>query len=170
MGVTIHFSGKLKSPSELKILIEYSKNYAEVIGVEIKEINEKSKRLLRVQDGEDWDYIGIVEGVKFQPHENSEILNLEFDENLYIQEYCKTQFSTVQVHIEIINFLRRIESLFEKLDVIDEGEYWEYQDEEILKKHFENCFKIMEEEKMKNKNVEGPIRMSDGRIIDLMEN
>jgi hypothetical protein len=52
--------------------------------------------------------------------------------------------------------------------VNDEGEYWETNDIRILQEHIDNCNRVMEEQKTKNPKMNGPYRMSNGRIFDLL--
>ena len=131
---------------------------------------ENDKLLLRVKDEEECDYNGSTKGIKIQPNENSDPFNLEFDENNYLQEYCKTQFADIQIHIKLINFLKSIESNFEELIVFDEGEFWETESEEILENHIKTCFHQIELAKQNDIALDGPFRIAGGRITDLMHN
>ncbi len=105
-----------------------------------------------------------------KPHINSDPLNLEFDKDYIIQEYCKTQFSGIETHIKVVEVLRLIEPYFDWLDVNDEGEYWETNNSGITQNHIDKCFEMIEKEKQEKKNLSGPYRIDDGRIVDLMEN
>lgn len=101
-------------------------------------------RLARVRNEKNWDYEGPTKGIAIQPDRNCDPLILEFDIDYYIQEYCKTQFAGTEVHLKIISFLKEIRSHFSTLIVIDEGEYWESEDELILQKHFDDYFIAVE--------------------------
>jgi hypothetical protein len=170
MGVTIHFEGQLSASKEYYEVIETAKTFAENNGLEYFLFQEENKLLQRVKDEQDWDYEGPTKGIQIQPDTNSEPLILEFDENLYLQEYCKTQFADVSVHILIIDLLRQIQGYFSLLTVEDEGEYWETSDINMLQQHIDNCFQAIEDAKKKNSKVNGPFRLQNGRIIDLLEN
>lgn len=169
MGVTIHFEGKLKSNKDYGQILESAKSFAETNGMDYDLIEESEKTLQRVRNEKDWDYGGLTKGIRIQPEPSSDPLNLEFDADNFIQEYCKTQFAEIKTHIKIIDFLKKIEPLFENLIVNDEGEYWETNDPEILQEHIDNCFEVIENAKAENQNLSGPYRMEDGRIVDLME-
>jgi hypothetical protein len=169
MGVTIHFEGQLRSLTDYKEVINIARGFAEFNEMEFSFFEEANKLLERVKDDIDWDYQGQTKGIRIQPDDNSDPLILEFDKEGYIQEYCKTQFAEIKIHIKIINLLKQIEPFFENLIVYDEGEYWETGNAEILEEHFENCFKAIEEAKKENIKLSGPFRISDGRIVDLME-
>ena len=168
MGVTIHLEGKLKSHDNYQKVIDTAKQFAVANDLTFSLFENSDKLLERVKDEMDWDYHGMTKGILIHPDINCEPLNIEFDKDLYIQEYCKTQFSDISVHILIVNFLRKIEPYFENLKVDDEGEYWDTSDITILQKHFDNCFRIIEEKMQEDKTLEGPIRLDNGRIIDLM--
>jgi hypothetical protein len=168
MGVTINFEGKLKSETDYQKVLKTSEEFAKENQMPFTFFEESEKLLQRVKDEEDWDYVGKTKGIRIQPDENSDPLLLEFDKDNYIQEYCKTQFADIEIHIKIIGFLRNIETFFDKLIIFDEGEYWETNNVELLQEHIDNCFKEIEKEKKENKNLDGPYRLEDGRIIDLM--
>lgn len=169
MGVTIHFEGRLKTNADFDGVIKKALEFADRHSSEIISLDSDRKLLKRVKDEKNWDYQGAVRGIRIQPHENSDPLLLEFDKDLYIQEYCKTQFAGVPVHVSIVEFLRGIEPCFEKLSVVDEGEFWDTNDTKILEQRFEDFFAAFESAIRENPKLKGPFRMRDGRIVDLME-
>jgi len=170
MGVTIHFEGKLKSQDSFQTVISIAKQFAQTNELNFSTFQEDNKLLSRVKDEVDWDYNGSTMGILIKPDENCDPLNIEFDCDYYIQEYCKTQFADISVHILVIDLLRQLEPNFDILTVFDEGEYWETSDIALLQSHFDNCFKAIEEAKQDDKSLEGPFRLGDGRIVDLMRN
>lgn len=170
MGVTIHFEGQLKGDSEFERVMEIAKDFAEDYQLPYSFFVENNKKLSRVKNEKDWDYDGPTRGIKIQPHVNSDPLWLEFDKDNYLQEYCKTQFAKTHTHLIIIELLKNIEPYFIELLVFDEGEFWDTENEDLLKTNFDNCFKAIDDAKQERKNVDGPFRMEDGRMIDLMQN
>jgi len=168
MGVTIHFEGKLKQTNSTKKVIDIVKKFAEQNNMAYSEFSEENVLLKRVKDEEDWDYYSSTTGIEIQPHENTDPLRFEFDENGYIQDYCKTQFADIEIHVKIIKLLKQIEPFFDNLIVIDEGEYWDTNDIELLDKLIEDCFVAIENAKQENPKLRGPYRVNT-RIIDLME-
>ena len=127
---------------------------------------EPDKLLQRVKNEKDWDYQGITRGIKIQPDVNSDPLWLEFDIDYYIQEYCKTQFVDIDVHVKIIELLKKIEPYFQVLIVDDEGEYWNTGDIQLLQNNLDNCFRAIEVAKSENPNLSGPYRIKGERIVD----
>lgn len=168
MGITIHFEGQIRN-GELPTVLEHVTQFADRCGWSYSPIPEKQRVLLRVRDDKDWNYVGLTSGVEAYPDENCEPLRLEFDENGYIQEYVKTQFSPVGVHISIVELLRELQRWFVKLEVVDESDFWETNEVSSLEAHFTRFFEVLEEEKARNPKLTGPYRMNDGRIIDLWE-
>lgn len=169
MGVTVHFEGRLKTSNDFEKVIDIGRNLAMRKNAEIINLDSDNKILHRVKDEKEWDYEGKVRGIQFLVHENSDPIFLEFDKDFYIQEYCKTQFAGISTHIELIQLLRDIEPFFEELIVIDEGEFWETSDINILEQKFEDFFRAAEQAVQENPKLKGPFRLGDGRIVDLME-
>ena len=169
MGVTIHFEGQLSSADKYDKIINVAKRFADSNELEYFTFQEDKKLLERVKDEQDWDYEGSTKGIRIQPDLNCEPLILEFDENLYVQEFCKTQFADISVHILVVDLLRQIQPYFDNFIVEDEGEYWETSDINVLQHHIDNCFRAIEDMKKENDKVNGPIQLENGRIIDLME-
>lgn len=132
-------------------------------------ISEQKVKLERVRDEDDWDYIDPVRGIEIFPHEACEPFRLEFDKDLYIQEFTKTQFAPVQIHVLLADFIHKNQSLFEFIEVIDEGEYFETNDLELLKKHIRTCNEQFEEYLAQPEKYYGPVKLKNGRIVDIME-
>jgi hypothetical protein len=169
MGVTIHFEGQLKSPLYYSDVLKMIETFAQLNNMNYEFFDNAEKTLLRVKNEDKWDYHGPTKGIKIQPHVNSDPLWIEFDKDYYIQDFCKTQFVDQEIHIKIIELLKSIEPFFENLLVTDEGEYWSTNDLDVLKKQVEICFKAMEDAKQENPKLSGPYRVSDGRIVDFLE-
>ena len=168
MGVTIHFEGQLKSTADYDKVMMTAKTFAESNTMAFSFFETPNKLLQRVKDEEDWDYVGATKGIIIQPHETCDPLILEFDANNYIQEYCKTQFADIIIHSKVIGLLRQIEDCFIDLQVTDEGAFWETENVELLSAHFNDCFLEIEEAMKENPKLNGPYRVEDDRIIDLM--
>ena len=168
MGVTVHFEGSLASEGSLKRVVEIAQAFASARDWSVAPIEEAKVKLQRVRCEEDWDYEGPTRGIALQPHANSDPLRLEFDSELYVQEYCKTQFAPLAIHVQVIELLRSIQSEFVKLTVEDEGEYWETSEESRLAEHLNVCFTALDEHIEKDPTLMGPVRAPSGRILDLV--
>tara|TARA_R110001592_G_scaffold32162_2_gene112770 strand:+ start:24489 stop:25007 length:519 start_codon:yes stop_codon:yes gene_type:complete len=171
MGVTIHFEGQLKNDEvSYKGIIEEAIAFADSYGMEHKPIYEACKKLSRVREEEPWDYEGPVKGLKIILDDHCDPLFLEFDETLYIQEFIKTQFVGAETHIIVIQLLRSFKKFFVNLIVEDEAEYWDTSDKKLLEEHIAKVNSVIEDQLKSNPKLSGPVRSSDGRILDLVEN
>ena len=57
-------------------------------------IESEQNSLLRVRNKEEeWNYVGPVSGIVLYPSEDYDPVRLEFDSDLYVQEFTKTQFA-----------------------------------------------------------------------------
>ncbi|MBC7412535.1 MAG: hypothetical protein H7331_08805 [Bacteroidia bacterium] len=168
MGVTVHFEGTLKSTTDFNEVINKATVFATDNNFEFEIFEFENKKLYRVKDDADWDYEGATKGIKIKIDSAAEPLILEFDSNLHLQEYCKTQYASIKVHMKLIAFLRTIKLHFVMLEVLDEGEYWELNDVPTLQKNITDAFKVVEKAKKENPNLNGPYVTDDDRIVDLM--
>ena len=75
----------------------------------------------------------------------------------------------IDLHLKIISFLKEIQPHFNELLVTDEGEYWETNDKTKLQNSLDSYFDAAKKSKADNPKLNGPYRLEDGRIIDLME-
>ena len=169
MGVTIHFEGFAANSEAFDEICKKARNFANERGWEIEPIDEKEVTLQRVKDDVDWDYVGSVSGLSIYPHENSEPFRLEFDKEYFIQEYIKTQFAPVGIHKSIVQLLKQLQPHFKTLQVVDEAEYFESGSESVLQNHLDKCFELLDGYLQDAEKYYGPIRLENGRIVDVME-
>lgn len=137
MGVTIHFSGRLKDSKSYPLFIGELQDYAETRDWPWTEISKSHTTLTRIQDEELHNYTGPSFGIQISPHPDAEPLCFEFDENYFVQGFIKTQFAGVDTHIAVVDLLLYVMPFFEELVVGDEGEYWETRDGSITASHFQ---------------------------------
>lgn len=168
MGVTIHFEGSLKDQASFEAVIALTKQFCDQHSWRNEQINSDHVQLRRVRDEQEWDYDGPVKGITIEPHENAEPFRLEFDKDLFVQEYTKTQFAPVEVHIAIVELLRLIQPYFTHLEIFDEGEFFETGDRETLEHHINRCTELLDEYLVQADQYYGPIRLESKRIVDVM--
>jgi len=166
MGVTIHFEGRLREPQHYETLVGAALDFAREHNWSWEEIEETNRQLRRVIDERDVDYSGLTKGIVLQPHPDSEPLRFEFDESLFMQEYCKTQFAGPATHIQVVGLLRRLMPLFEALNVYDECEYWETSDQTAMEWHFKTVEAALDGLVNEHPGARVAVRLRSGRILD----
>jgi len=169
MGVTIHFEGTLRDEAAFEHVIRSARTLAEQEGWKSEVIAENIATLWRVRNEEDCEYTGPTRGILLYPHENAEPLRLEFDRDLFMQDYIKTQFAPAEIHIRVVRLLKEIAPQFVNLTVEDEGEFWESESREVLAGHLDACFRAINDQLKSRSDVRGPVRLANGRIADLVE-
>ena len=135
MSITIHFGGQLASLEDLDALLSFTTYYAEEHDWVFSELNENSETKL-----EPWE-----KGITLQSNMKVESIDIYFDESLTLGTFCKTQFGGVKAHIEVIEFLHSIEHFFKNFWVDDEGDYWETNDQYLLKYKMDFIAKIFDD-------------------------
>lgn len=133
MSITIHFGGKLSSIKALNELLAFVVYYATDKDWFFSELKEDSETKI-----EPWEKAIIL-----QTDMNVESIFIHFDETLTFQTFCKTQFGGVEAHLEVIEFLHAIENFFIDFWVIDEGDYWQTNDELLLKEKMDTMATIL---------------------------
>jgi hypothetical protein len=170
LGVTVHFEGKLRGEEAFAALLRRIDETARAKAWLTEKFDKSEVRLSRVRaDEREWDYEGPTKGILLYLHEDCDTVRLEFDRDLYIQEFVKTQFAGVPAHIELIGLLRDLQEFFEDYKVEDEGEYWETGSESVLAEHIRRCDEVIAELRLKNPSAQVKVRTPDGRLIDLLE-
>ena len=168
MGVTIHYEGQLTGEAAYQGLVGLVSSMAEAEGWSTESIASGKVTLQRVRDDGDWDYTGPVKGIVVYLHEDCDPVRLEFDGDLYLQEFTKTQFAGVRVHVDVLKLLKAIQPFFHNLNIEDEGEWWETEDTQILTEHFAAAQKAIESELRKTPSAHMKVKTPSGRIIDVI--
>lgn len=167
MGVTIHYQGKLKDRAAYDAAIARARDFAQARGWTHRDIPEEYRRLDRMRDEEEWRYEGSTKGIELLAHPDCEPVRLEFDRDLYIQEYTKTQFAPLEIHAGVVELLRALAPCFAGLDVADEGEYFETGDRAKLAAHIDTCNATIAALKRSDPTARSGVKLPSGRIMDL---
>jgi len=152
MGLTIHYNGRLRKAEDLPTLIEEIKDISSIYGwkYHIYETHFPNDTFDHHTSFEN------VYGITFTPT-NSESISLAFlsngvmvcppsiqffvgteNEKYIYNLFCKTQLAGIVVHQLIIHLLRYLDKkYFEDFNLRDESNYWETNDENVMKKQFE---------------------------------
>jgi hypothetical protein len=170
LGVTVHFEGKLRGEKAFASLVRRVEETAEAKTWLTETFENGEVTLLRVREDEKpWDYKGPTKGIVLYIHEDCDPVRLEFDRELYIQEFVKTQFAGVPAHLELIKLLKDFQQFFDELKVEDEGEYWQTENEDVLAEHIRRCDEVIAEIATKNPSAQVKVRDPRGRLMDLLE-
>jgi len=143
MGLSFHYSGKIREHSKIDSLVE------EVIDM-CKELNwtytilddDKIKGIIvSSKESEPLWFTFVPDG------RTCNVINLQYtDPNDKYYSLCavKTQYAGAEVHMSMIKMLRYIsDKYFSEIEVMDEGEYWETGDEENLRNIFDRYTMII---------------------------
>jgi hypothetical protein len=175
MGLTIHYQGQIASEEAYVSFIEEVTAYAETLGWPLHPIAEVQRELTRMLQPEDPEadeyedvYVGSTRGVYLFPHPECEPLNFEFDADLFMQDWCKTQFAGPAVHAAILDLFRKTENMFEMLDIQDEAEGWENPTPAHLKKAFATAKAAIEEAAAEMPGASVGVLTPSGRILDIL--
>jgi hypothetical protein len=138
MGVTIHYEGKVRNEAQYRRVMDAATSFAEDHALDHAFFNNVDQHLIRVIDNRIVEYASMVKGMVIQPGEGCESFFLDFDENGFVQNFCKTQFAETRIHLLVIGLLRHIEPFLDEFKVTDEGGYWESEPAEKIqaKKNF----------------------------------
>jgi len=175
MGLTIHYQGQLESEQAYVSFIVEITAFAEARGWPLHTIAERERELTRMLQPEDPEaaeyedvYVGPTRGVYLLPHPECEPLSFEFDTDLFMQDYCKTQFAGPAVHRAILDLFRQTEPLFEMLDIQDEAEGWENPDPAHLERMFVETRQAIEESAAEMPGASVAVLTPSGRILDIL--
>lgn len=145
-GVTVHYSGELASGTNPQQAITAAADFAKKSG---------------------WQHKVEHNGITLFPAEWCEPLHLSFNGSVLAEDFVKTQFAGVDIHVKVVQLLRTLKPLFSRLNVDDEGEYWETRNMGKLEANIKAVNLMLQQIKQEHPSAKGPTRLPDGRIIDV---
>ncbi len=153
MGLTIHYSGKLRGAECIQPLIEETIDICQSLNwpYEILSIDPEVpvEGILANPEGSEPLWLTFLQdGTMCNPilyayvlKEEGKGIPAEAEQWLF----TKTQFAGVDAHMAMIRFMRYLsEKYFERFELHDESQFWETNDEEICRKAFEKYGLIMD--------------------------
>lgn len=175
MGLTIHYQGQLASEQAYVSFIQQVTAYAQARKWPLHAIAEAEREMTRMLQPEDPEaeeyedlYVGPTRGVYLLPDPECEPLSFEFDTDLFMQDFCKTQFAGPKVHAAILDLFRETENLFEMLDIQDEAEGWENPDPARLEQVFVETRQAIDESAAEMPGSSTAVLTPSGRILDIL--
>jgi hypothetical protein len=196
MGITIYYKGTLTDIKRINDITSEVKDICQIMKWKFQELDDDWSLPIDGALDKNGKHLKItgdlgLKGIGFQPHKDSEWLNLYFDNKgiictplfkaMYSNEPdkvssfngIKTQFAPVHTHITVVKLLRHLKNKYiHDLEVIDDGGYWETDNVEKLESARNSIFGAMD--KLENalgtfsgKSTES---MSPEEIVDYIEN
>jgi hypothetical protein len=143
MGVSIHYSGQLKSASLLPALTEELEDIAKILEWNYNTFLKSYPNNNFLESDNNKDYGIVVSPPGCEPvvlvfdyagHIYTPWLKPHFDDKYYTHNIStKTQFAGTEVHIQVIELLRHFDKKYlTNFKLIDEGSYWETKDKAFL--------------------------------------
>lgn len=162
MGLSIHYNGSFSNPTLLSEMIEEVKDIVNIYEWEYTIYEEQ----FPLNSFEQEVINGKIYGISFSP-DNCETIHLSFLSNgkmssiFHLELYgntanvnerqylyllsTKTQFAGMDTHKLIIHLLKYLsKKYFSTFNLMDEGQYWERGNEELLKKNFDHYNDLMD--------------------------
>jgi hypothetical protein len=167
-GVTIHYEGRAADTAAVERILVAASDEAKSNGWQSRDASSPDVSMKRVIDEKDVSYRGSIRGIVIQPQPDCEPVYLQFDSNMFMQDFVKTQFAGPEVHMQIVRLFKRIQPLLASLRIEDEGEYWDSGNKTTLQGHLARVNAMMVEMKRSKPGLKGPVTLPSGRIVDLM--
>ncbi len=168
-GVTVHYEGRATDAAAIKQALVVARSEARRYGWEVKEASVENASVTRVIAEKERPYRGSLTGIVIYPHPMCEPLYIQFGSDLFMQDFVKTQFAGPDVHVKVVELLRKLRPFFNELRVEDEGEYWDTNDRSKLESHIATVNRMIAEIRRTHPEVKGPIRIPSGRIVDVIQ-
>jgi|APHig6443717497_1056834.scaffolds.fasta_scaffold23954_2 hypothetical protein len=163
MGLSFHYNGEISNAERLPELIEEVKEVALVYQWKYKLFETAFPKRQFTKENV---YTNVVYGICFTPPGCETVFisflsngkmsspgHLQFfgktatsEEKPYLYMLSvKTQYSTTLIHATLIQLFRHLSAKYlSNFDLTDEGEYWETNDETILKQNFEKYTALLD--------------------------
>lgn len=176
MGITIHYKGTLKSVKDIAPLCEEVADIAKTMEWDYTILDEgleqpNTAELVHRENGA--KIIGNLplKGISLSIHKDCEGLQLFFDKQGILRDpvqmafsqghdeapsflFVKTQFAPPDVHITIVKLLKYLfKKYFAEFEAFDEGDYWDSEDENILREKLDFLAKKIDQVAEILKNV-----------------
>lgn len=143
MGLSIYYSGRIRHYKEIDNLMEEVSDIADNLGWIYTEISDDKLKgvLVSPEKCEPVVFTFVPDGRLCSP---VSITYNQPDDEFYYTIFTKTQFAGPDAHIAVIKLLRYIsKKYFAEIKVMDEGKFWETNDERILFEEFARYNKVL---------------------------
>lgn len=158
MGITIHYSGTLRSPQLIQPIISEVEDICKSMDWKFQHFDDSFPLLPNSFKNEKGEYLKdiSIKGISMVPPESEPFyftftpegrlvsfmkFVIGIDENNEMmgeQVHAKTQFAGPEIHMSIIRLLRYLsKKYFDEFEITDEAKYWETEDEKEVYRLFE---------------------------------
>ena len=190
MGLTIYYKGNFRPEGSLPEMIDEVRDIAEIYKWKYNIFEREFPKGSLGKKTYDTNLYGIL----LHPHKKCETVSLCFLSNgmlccpssiIHLQSkdeknkkilsghFTKTQYAGPEIHKAIIDFFRYLsKKYFKKFLMIDEGKYWETNDEKILRETFKEWNAMMDGfagalktiKPKKSESLESVIKRAAGKV------
>jgi hypothetical protein len=133
MGLSFHYSGKIKNRASISALVEEAQDVCTILQWNYHLYNDED-----------------VKGISFSPPECEPVflvfnnknelcspVMMQYDVHPATTISVKTQFAGIEIHKAVIKLLKHLKEVYlTEFELFDEGGYWEALDEEKLNRQF----------------------------------
>lgn len=151
MGITIHYKGKAKDAKSAAAALRALEAMA------------KTKRWVFQSSSTKKNAARVLIHPKCDP------VHIEFNAKLRIDDFVKTQFAPLGVHLVVLKLLDDIRPHFTSLAIEDESGYLESRNRADLKKQRDAFTRALKKILKDHPNAQGPVMLPSGRWIDVIE-
>ena len=159
MGLTVHYRGRIRDYALVDELVTDVEDFARNQNWRYHLLTPGINTPLKPINKEDPEPLPAVKGIILSPDKCEPIIftfledgricspfmpPMEAEDGLPYM-WTKTQYAGIDVHRSFVNLLRQLsDKYFSELIVVDEGQYWETNDEEVLQSQFQKYDFIMD--------------------------
>lgn len=169
MGITIHYRGRVNPKLKIREFYIYSKLICDEKKWAISGMFETEGLAKLVQMDGEIPYEGKLASFTIETHENCEPVQFQITSEGYFNNWCKTQFAPIEVHIGLVDYFAQVKIKLSELVIQDEGGFWESRDKEALEDRIVACYLEMQKSKDDDSGYYGPVKSDNGRITDLVK-
>ncbi len=152
MGLTVHYRGKIRDYALVDELVTEVEDFARNQNWRYHLLTPGINTPLKPVNQEDPEPLPTVKGIILSPDKCEPIIFTFLDDGRICSPFMppmededglpymwtKTQYAGIDVHRSFIKLLRQLsQKYFSQIIVVDEGQYWETNDEEVLQSQFQ---------------------------------
>jgi hypothetical protein len=169
MGLTFHYSGKVRDHKQIDLLIEEVTDLCKGLNWKYTVLNDEKIKgiLVTAPESEALWFTFTPDG------RTCDVVNLQYSDagdKFYSLCHTKTQYAGPEVHMTLVKMLRYMsDKYYSEIEVTDEGEYWETGNEQNLREIFARYTEIINLFAEKLEQMERVPGESTEELVDRIE-